>query len=495
MLENSDNRQDTIELIQQFQAGDENSAAVLFERYLARLTALARVRLSQKLAQRVDADDVVMSAWRSFFVGARNAQFSILDAGDLWSLLVKITLRKLYRQADRHTAAIRSVDREVGGLDVDIPLAELTDGPTPEAIVEASDLLEAVMKQLPDSHRSALELRLQGSSFDEIAEELGSHERTVRRWFEHIRELFESTTSAPDQEPTPEIDAPIPRQATTAIPIDIHPNVSYPDKDLLKYSDYILKKHIGSGRTGKVFQAVHVSTGRTVAVKFLRKSFQTDENSVAGFVAEAQTLKMLKHPHIVAIDGLGHTLAGGWFIVMELVDGGDLSVLRRPPSIDSVVNWLRQAALGVLAAHDQDVIHCDMKPANLLLGSDQQVRVCDFGLARQSTQARSPSIAGTPAFMAPEQVAECWGIVSHETDVYGLGATLYALLTGQAPFDDQQPLNVLAKIVSRKNPPSPKTLRPDCPDELCELCMECLNKNPADRPSIRQLIERLESSN
>jgi RNA polymerase sigma factor (sigma-70 family) len=176
------------DLLARYRDGDENAATEMFRRYVERLTLLARSRLSPKLAARIDPEDVVMSAYRSFFVGARRGQFSLRRSGDLWRLLVSITLHKLYRGAKRHTAEMRSVDLErhiPQGLDV--TGTALSREPTPDEAVALADELEAVMSQLDSFAQRVLELRLQGEQLAEIAADTGRSERSVRRSMETIR--------------------------------------------------------------------------------------------------------------------------------------------------------------------------------------------------------------------------------------------------------------------------------------------------------------------
>ena len=180
----------TVRLVEQFQAGDASSADELFHRYVERLSRLARSRLSPRLARRVDPEDVVMSAYRSFFLGARDGRFVIQRSGDLWALLVRMTLHKLYRTAAFHRAEKRSIDVE------DRTPASLnhiqSDEPTPEEAVALADFLEALLAELPAPHRRMLELRLQGERIPEIAIETGVTERTVRRVLERMRDRLGS---------------------------------------------------------------------------------------------------------------------------------------------------------------------------------------------------------------------------------------------------------------------------------------------------------------
>jgi RNA polymerase sigma factor (sigma-70 family) len=168
--------------------GDEDASREIFERYLARLTALARSRLAPRLTRRTDPEDIVLSAYRSFFVGARDGRFVLQRSGDLWRLLVSITLHKLYRQVKRHSAESRDVQREKILEEAHAFSRE----PTVDEAVALADELEAILKPLDPLLRRVLELRLQGQSLEEIAAITMRSERTVRRSLAELREAIAS---------------------------------------------------------------------------------------------------------------------------------------------------------------------------------------------------------------------------------------------------------------------------------------------------------------
>jgi|SRR5579864_479487 len=178
-------------LLQSFRDGDDTAAEALFTRYFERLTLLARSRLSPRLARRTDPEDIVMSVYRSFFIGARAGRFVLGRGGDLWRLLASMTKHKLLRQARRHGAERRSVKSEV-------PLDQVEEGrcfvrgeePTPEDAVALADEVERVFSRLSTFGRRVMELRMQGAQLSEIAEDTGRSERTVRRTLGQIRELL-----------------------------------------------------------------------------------------------------------------------------------------------------------------------------------------------------------------------------------------------------------------------------------------------------------------
>jgi serine/threonine-protein kinase len=165
-----------------------------------------------------------------------------------------------------------------------------------------------------------------------------------------------------------------------------------------------------------------------VAVKLLRKPLREHLTAAAHFRAEAALLARLRHPGIVAVHGIGLLPDGGHFLLMDLVEGSDLARQPRPPLADAL-RWVAEAADALEYAHGLGIVHCDVKPSNLLLGGDGHVRVSDFGMARSLAGGDAPH-GGTPGFMAPERRA------SPRTDVYGLGAVLRALLPERLPEVD-----------------------------------------------------------
>jgi RNA polymerase sigma-70 factor (ECF subfamily) len=176
----------------QWRNGDQEAAGILFRRYANRLLALARSRLAPCLARHVDPEDVVQSAYRSFFTGARAGRYDLGRSGDLWRLLVAITLHKLQHQVERHTAAKRDVSR-VCHLDDEGTLIRLRGEvlarePTPAEAAALTDTVQQLLAGLGTLERRMVELRLQEHSIDEIAHDVGRSERTVRRLLERVKE-------------------------------------------------------------------------------------------------------------------------------------------------------------------------------------------------------------------------------------------------------------------------------------------------------------------
>ncbi len=185
----------SVELMARWRVGDQQAAEALFQRHAERLLALVRTRLSHQLARRFDPEDVVQSAYRSFFVGARDGRYVLTQSGDLWHLMVRITLNKLFRQVQHHQAAKRAFGREndvqgAGGLSV-FEAESLARDPSPVEAAALAEELEQLMRGLDVHRRRIFELRLQGHTLEEIAADTRHSVRTVRRRLDQIKESLE----------------------------------------------------------------------------------------------------------------------------------------------------------------------------------------------------------------------------------------------------------------------------------------------------------------
>jgi DNA-directed RNA polymerase specialized sigma24 family protein/predicted Ser/Thr protein kinase len=353
------------ELLRRVQVGDDAAATAAFDRYVQRLIALVRGRISPRLGRRIDAEDVVQSAYRSFFVHAANEEYAWSRAGDLWRLLAKIALHKLFGQIDRHTAARRAIHRENG----DVELRDVTPSgtePSPGQAVALAELLHLFHAALASEEQQVLTARLRGESAEEIAVAIRKSPRTVRRTLADLERRLERQLSAPrSMRAGPPAATPDPR-ATFA------------------YRDYTLERLIGAGGMGKVYQARRRSDEVRVALKALHKARQDDPRAVGKFLEEAQMLAALDHPGIVRLHGVGQFPTGSFFLVMELVDGENLQTRldRGPLPLTEAVRAVRDVAQAIAHAHRQGVVHGDIKPANVLMDAEGKVVVTDFGLKR-----------------------------------------------------------------------------------------------------------------
>jgi tRNA A-37 threonylcarbamoyl transferase component Bud32 len=268
---------------------------------------------------------------------------------------------------------------------------------------------------------------------------------------------------------------------------------------LLSPDDYLIRRLIGAGRMGKVYEAISKREGNRVAVKFLRKSFLNHPEVVQRFLEEFRTIARLRHPNIVGTAGLGRTLGGSYFIVMDLVNGLDLArvVARRAIAVNEALRWISTVCEAIEHAHEMGIVHCDLKPANLLLDDNGQIRVTDFGLARSNSEETpwASEIEGTAPFMAPEQASESWGPIDARTDVYGIGAVLFTLLTGRPPFLGQRLPDILAQVITATPVISPAAIRPELPSSVVDLCEKCLAKAKAERfSSVREIREAIDAA-
>lgn len=191
---------ESIELVDRVRQGDQQAATELFNRYLQRLIGLARARIGRKLAHRVDPEDVVQSAYRSFFHRAQDGQFVLQRSGDLWRLLAAITIHKLCRTVARHQAGKRAVAKEqpLTGDSTLLGLAPeaLSREPQPAEALALVEELEVVMQRLKPDWRRILQMRLDGHKVREIAETMKCSERRVRRCFEEVREILSERLDA-----------------------------------------------------------------------------------------------------------------------------------------------------------------------------------------------------------------------------------------------------------------------------------------------------------
>jgi predicted Ser/Thr protein kinase len=247
-------------------------------------------------------------------------------------------------------------------------------------------------------------------------------------------------------------------------------------------------RELGRGGMGVVYAARHAVMGRRVAVKLINGDHARHPAAVERFRREARAAARLSHPNIVTAYDAGQD-GDRPFLVMELIDGESLAErLRRdgPLSVAEACAFVRQAALGLQHAHDNGLVHRDVKPHNLMLAADGTVKVLDFGLAalagdggRTTGHTAPHAVMGTPDYMAPEQAEDACR-ADGRADVYSLGCTLYHLLTGTVPFPED---STLLKLLAHRTRPRPSTraARPDVPAWLDAALRKAMARRPDDR--------------
>lgn len=258
------------------------------------------------------------------------------------------------------------------------------------------------------------------------------------------------------------------------------------EDDLLyqQLDEYRLEALLGRGGMARVYRSFDVRLKRWAAVKVIDGPFRADPDYMARFEREAQAVAQLKHPYIVGVYRYGEA-NGLLYIAMEYIEGASLEAglasyhqdhQLMPPAEASQI--IRPICLALDYAHSQGVIHRDVKPSNIMLNSNDQPILTDFGLALLDYQTRG-EIFGTPHYIAPEQVMSSAGAVP-QSDLYSMGVVLYEIFTGSLPFEAAHPYDV-AMLHLTEPPPPPRQIKPDLRPELEAVILKALAKEPADR--------------
>jgi TolB-like protein len=263
------------------------------------------------------------------------------------------------------------------------------------------------------------------------------------------------------------------------------------------FGDYELLEEIGRGGQGTVYRAHQKSLNRTVALKLIVPGPWTIATHLKRFRREAEAAANLDHPGILPIYEVGER-DGCCYFSMKFVEGGQLDQIvgRAPQSIRQSAELIAKVARTVHYAHEHGILHRDIKPGNILLDAKGEPHLTDFGLARlvetESTVTRTMEVMGTPSYMAPEQAVGNNAAISSATDIYGLGAVLYQLLTGHPPFAGGTTYETI-KLVLDTEPRQPRLLNPKIDRDLSTICLKCLEKDPSRRyASALALAEDLE---
>ncbi len=264
-----------------------------------------------------------------------------------------------------------------------------------------------------------------------------------------------------------------------------------------RFGDYELIEEIERGGMGVVYRAQQVSLDRPVALKVIKSGQLAGVQEIRRFRVEAEAAANLHHPGIVPVYEVGE-IEGFHYYTMQFVCGQSLAtrLVAGPLLPQEAAQLLVKIARAVAYAHAQGVIHRDLKPANILIDENGDPKITDFGLAKRVRHegglTATGQILGTPAYMAPEQAAGRDRSVGEATDVYALGALLYAMLTGHAPHEASTEIDLLLKVLD-SDPMPPSQIQRTTPPSLDQVCLCCLEKDPEKRyPSAAAVADDLE---
>ena len=258
-----------------------------------------------------------------------------------------------------------------------------------------------------------------------------------------------------------------------------------------RIGSYELLQEVARGGQGTIYRA-RGADGQQVAVKVLHAQPAGDRKAIKRFQGEVEALTGLRHPNVVSILDSGAQLGSPW-LALEFVEGTSLEARLRagPLPVWEAIRVAQHLAQALAYVHACGVLHRDLKPSNVLLRGDQ-VMLTDFGIARDedasvSRLAKSGALLGTPGFWPPEQVLDGAAEVGPRADVYGLGAVLYACLTGEAPIRAETLEEHLLALRVQPTAP-PRSTRPEVPPWLDALCMRCLDRDPQQRPPSAEAV-------
>jgi serine/threonine protein kinase len=267
---------------------------------------------------------------------------------------------------------------------------------------------------------------------------------------------------------------------------------SFPDY----LSHYKIIERLGKGGMGDIYKAIQDPLNRVVALKVLPPQFGRDEEFAKRFEIEAKAISLLQHQNIVSIYEYGEE-NGYRYFAMQFVDGRDLSrhiAERKGMAVDEIIDFSKQICRGLRYAHNNNVVHRDIKPQNILIEKSNVVKLSDFGIAKifsGSDITMTGFTLGTPEYMSPEQALG--KNIDHQTDIYSLGVVMYEMLVKKPPFTGSDPMSVAYKQVHEQAPP-PSARRRDTPKRLELIILKALKKNKEERyESVEEMLDHLDS--
>ena len=423
---NNLNNLSDLELMKRWKAGTTQAADTIFDRYCIRLVALVSKRLSNRWKHQIDAEDIVQSALGSFFHRAKESRLHFSQSVSLWNLLALFAKRKMLRAIEQRSSQKRG--GEFRQRKIENVMAELADPCSSSSVLQDDlDTLESeLLATIPADCVDVVRNLLLGKTQKEIATELNVSDRTVRRRVEKLRSLLSGESL--DSKPAP-VDA-----FESAVLPRIH------------YSEFVLGRLVGAGSFGKVYRASLQEGGEIVAVKFLRKEFWQHQLARQTFLREIEQVSQVEHRAVQTYFGWGESPQGGPYIVSKWHEGRSLQQRHheQPSTAEEFIECLQAIADGLAVVHAAGIVHGDVTPQNIMIDDRGYVTIIDFGFASKpvetagSTTAKpvepSGPLGGTLGWAAPEQIAESFGEISPQTDIWAIGALAYWFLTGRAPL-------------------------------------------------------------
>jgi tetratricopeptide (TPR) repeat protein len=295
-----------------------------------------------------------------------------------------------------------------------------------------------------------------------------------------------AVTNELSEPPATSPDDPFATQAhVPATDANIVPDYAFVDPALPRVDGYEILGELGHGGMGIVYKARQNLLKRVVALKMIRGGEYVESDQLVRFQSEAEAVARLQHPSIVQIFEIGKH-EGLPYFALEFVEGGSLDRKLRGTPLDPQVaaEMMHGIAVAIHVAHRAGIIHRDLKPANILLDSQGKPKITDFGLAKRfdaaSDQTSVGSVIGTPSYMAPEQAEGKTKELGPAADIYALGATLYEMLTGRAPFKGATVQETLRQVIEQE-PVALTVLQPRVPRDLETICLKCLQKDTSKR--------------
>jgi len=373
------------------------------------------------------------------------------------------------------------------------PLKQMLAGSTGEAQEEIKAALSLLDRRGRDIGERPVRRPGSGSGdrgLMSLETEGGSSESEVR-----ASRVMSRSESPADKEPTPERTSR-PRPTVVAPgydgPLNFH---SLPDGTVL-LDRYRLIRKVGTGGFGTVYLVQDTAIQEDVILKILNPQMSADAMALRRFVRELKLTRKITHRNVIRIHDF-LDLGGIHAVSMEYFAGGDLCDLlkeQKSLTVERTLAIVEQAAQGLAAAHEEGVIHRDVKPANILVNESDTVKIVDFGLALAGAQAgsrltQSGLLIGTPEYMAPEQISG--EMVDHRADIYALGIILYEMVSGRQPFTGETPVKVLFQHLEGDAAALPD-LVDDVPESVAHMVAACMARDPEDRPgSAITLVEMI----